>query len=409
MNNKRGYLTKQPGNGHMFSSARRRFFVLDGSMLKWYESEVAARAGASKGHLQLAGARMVRQGAQLVVKAGEQRLAVRGDDLDAWEQCLRAVVSSASPETAPSELAGVVLEDDEGPAESPSSSKRAEEGTASPKPLRRQYTQEQLEARAAAKERRVAESRARKLQHSAPSTLATEDSLDAAASALDEQRELARPNASTIRALSELDSATGVVEALGEGRIRLVRSSWLLKQPVTYRMEKRQRLEERERDGESPLLEPHEAVDLVRRADRSVGVVSHGWLSPGDVRRRSTSHAACRALMRAEMHAAPPQNAPHSAPHRPSARTLSLLASVSSFCSAHSPDAACTASSARSPTQRAHGLQCCESRSYGFATSRPSSSTSPPSIKRPAPRSKTPSSYVQPIPKPPPSQHPMSM
>ena len=333
---KRGYLTKQPVHGHMFSNARLRFFVLDGSTLKWYESEAAAGAGPFKGHVQLAGARMARQGAQLVVQAGDDRLALRGDDLDAWEQCFRAVLSSASPETAPAELTGVVLEDGEGPAEASSSSRRADEVPASAKSLRRQYTQEQLEARAAAKERRVAESRERKLQHSAPSTDATEDSLDAAApsaalaapSSLDDEHdELARPNASTIRALSELDAATGVVEALAEGRIRLLRSSWLLAQPSTYRMEKRQTLEERERNGESPLLQPDEAVVLVRRADRAAGVVSHGWLSPGDVRRRSPSRAACRAFA----HAVPleTRRATRHARPRPARSHCSCLAPLS--------------------------------------------------------------------------------
>ena len=88
-------------------------------------------------------------------------------------------------------------------------------------------------------------------------------------------------------ALSELDVKTGVIEALENEYIRLVRSAWLLAQPAHYRLEQRQRLEEHEARGESPLLSGREAADLVRRADRSAGVLSHGWLSPGDVRHRA--------------------------------------------------------------------------------------------------------------------------
>ena len=77
---------------------------------------------------------------------------------------------------------------------------------------------------------------------------------------------------------------TGVLEALEHGYIRLLRSAWLLAQPESYIIQSRQQLEERESKGESPLLTPTEAVDLVSRADRSAGVLSHGWFSPGNVR-----------------------------------------------------------------------------------------------------------------------------
>ena len=91
-----------------------------------------------------------------------------------------------------------------------------------------------------------------------------------------------------MKILSGLDMSGGVLDALEKACIRLVRSSWILSQPEGYRIERRQKLEERERQGEfpTPLLQPAEAVALVCRADRSAGVVSHGWLSPGDVRRR---------------------------------------------------------------------------------------------------------------------------
>ena len=95
------------------------------------------------------------------------------------------------------------------------------------------------------------------------------------------------------RILSELDELTGVIEALEQEYIRLVRSEWLLAQPAGYRIERRQRLEEREENGESPLLSGQEAAALVRRADRSAGVLSHGWLSPGDVLPREENPGLC--------------------------------------------------------------------------------------------------------------------
>ena len=83
-------------------------------------------------------------------------------------------------------------------------------------------------------------------------------------------------------ALSALDHH--LIEALQRGDIRLVRSKWLLSQPASFRIAWRQKLEEWERDGASPspLLSPQEAVALVRRGDRSAGVLSYGWTSPGN-------------------------------------------------------------------------------------------------------------------------------
>ena len=78
--------------------------------------------------------------------------------------------------------------------------------------------------------------------------------------------------------LSKLDDH--LVEALRRGVIRLVRCSWFVALPSDYRLERMQELEERERAGQSPLLTPAEAVEHVRRADRRIGVLSHGWLSP---------------------------------------------------------------------------------------------------------------------------------
>ena len=73
----------------------------------------------------------------------------------------------------------------------------------------------------------------------------------------------------------ELDQM--ILDALGAGHIRLVRVRWLRERPAGYRIERRQALEERESKSESPLLSTHEAVELVRRSTRSVGVLTYGW------------------------------------------------------------------------------------------------------------------------------------
>jgi hypothetical protein len=74
------------------------------------------------------------------------------------------------------------------------------------------------------------------------------------------------------RVLSQLDER--LVAALRREDIRLLRPSWLLAQSDEFRLPRRQKLEEMERSGESPLLSGAEAVALVRRAARAVGVLS---------------------------------------------------------------------------------------------------------------------------------------
>ena len=78
------------------------------------------------------------------------------------------------------------------------------------------------------------------------------------------------------KALTALDDQ--LVAALERRDVRLVRPAWLLAQPEGYRMQRRQALEELERGGASPspLLSPDEAVQLIRRGDRSVGALSYG-------------------------------------------------------------------------------------------------------------------------------------
>jgi len=66
--------------------------------------------------------------------------------------------------------------------------------------------------------------------------------------------------------------------------LRLLRVEWLLGQPVGYRLQRRQELEELERadQGLSPLLTGPEAVALIRNGNRGVGALSYGWLLPWD-------------------------------------------------------------------------------------------------------------------------------
>ena len=84
------------------------------------------------------------------------------------------------------------------------------------------------------------------------------------------------------RALTAFDDR--LADALRAAIIRLLRSEWLLAQPEDFKLPYRQQLEELERSevSPSPLLRPEEAVALVQQGDRSLGSVTHGWLSPGD-------------------------------------------------------------------------------------------------------------------------------
>lgn len=83
--------------------------------------------------------------------------------------------------------------------------------------------------------------------------------------------------------LSSLDDR--LIKALKAGDIRLLRASasWLTSLPVGTRISRLQDLEAIERDhGVSIFLSPSEAVAAVKRADRSVAVLSYAWLSPMD-------------------------------------------------------------------------------------------------------------------------------
>ena len=75
-----------------------------------------------------------------------------------------------------------------------------------------------------------------------------------------------------VRTLSKLDEEQ-LVPVLQQGDIRLLRPSWLL-QPSTMRISWRQDLEALERQGESPLLSPAEAVALIKQGNRCVGALT---------------------------------------------------------------------------------------------------------------------------------------
>ena len=97
----------------------------------------------------------------------------------------------------------------------------------------------------------------------------------------DDQLAKGRPLTDVLQALTRLDDR--LVGVLASEDIRLVRCEWLERQPPDFKMPMRQELEKLEKEGvtPSPLLSGAEAVRLIREANRSIGVMSHPWLSPG--------------------------------------------------------------------------------------------------------------------------------
>ena len=75
-----------------------------------------------------------------------------------------------------------------------------------------------------------------------------------------------------VQTLSKLDEEQ-LVPVLQRGDIRLLRPSWLL-HPSIKRITWRQELEALERQGESPLLSPAEAVALIKQGNRCVGALT---------------------------------------------------------------------------------------------------------------------------------------
>jgi ankyrin repeat protein len=91
-----------------------------------------------------------------------------------------------------------------------------------------------------------------------------------------------------IRVLSGLDDR--LADALRAGDIKLLSVSWLrrlrrlLRKPNKRRLKRRQELEALflASGKKSPFLSAEEAVALLRRGNRGVGALTHGWLSPGE-------------------------------------------------------------------------------------------------------------------------------
>lgn len=102
------------------------------------------------------------------------------------------------------------------------------------------------------------------------------------------------------QALHKLD-AFRLVDVLQSGDIKLVRTSWLLAQEADFRMPWRQKLEAAAAEAQdllsSPLLSPQEAVDLLRCGNRSIGVLSYGWLLPGNPDPRGERIATLRQAL----------------------------------------------------------------------------------------------------------------
>ena len=72
-----------------------------------------------------------------------------------------------------------------------------------------------------------------------------------------------------------------LVAALQAGDIRLLRATWLIAQPDSYRLESRQMLEIREQEGGAltPFLSPKSAAALLRRGDRSAAALTYPWIT----------------------------------------------------------------------------------------------------------------------------------
>ena len=92
--------------------------------------------------------------------------------------------------------------------------------------------------------------------------------------------------------------------ALERGDIKFLRSAWLLARPAGYRIPRRQDLEALENDLQESELTPFltiiEATVALRRGNRGIGILSHGWLSPGDCDPHGAKVAMVQAALREE-------------------------------------------------------------------------------------------------------------
>ena len=83
---------------------------------------------------------------------------------------------------------------------------------------------------------------------------------------------LARSVSTAIAQLSKLDER--LLVPIRRRDIALVRTKWLLAQPADFRLLSRQQLEKQMRASPTPLLMPEEAIALIQKGERCVGVVS---------------------------------------------------------------------------------------------------------------------------------------
>ena len=83
-----GYLTKKPLRPGMFSSARRRYFVLTDHVLEWSED----RGLPIKGTMPLNGAMTERTGEALVLIRKGEKLILSGEDLDGWNAAIQRAI-----------------------------------------------------------------------------------------------------------------------------------------------------------------------------------------------------------------------------------------------------------------------------------------------------------------------------
>ena len=67
-----------------------------------------------------------------------------------------------------------------------------------------------------------------------------------------------------------------LLKALETGGMRFLRASWLRRQGRGFRILRRQDLEALEVSGESPFLSAREAIILICRARRLVGILTYG-------------------------------------------------------------------------------------------------------------------------------------
>jgi hypothetical protein len=107
-------------------------------------------------------------------------------------------------------------------------------------------------------------------------------------------------DAAILRTLSSFDDR--LTRAVANGDIRIVSTGWLLAQPESYRLERRQDLEKRESRAEAPFLTCDAAAKLIQQHNRGLGALSYGWLSDGQCDPEGARLSAVRQGLRKHPH-----------------------------------------------------------------------------------------------------------